>query len=231
MNSTHMRRAATAAIVLVAAACRANKSAVRTAPSATATPAGGPSNATYIAKARADSARLPYTEADIHFMSGMIHHHAQAIAMAKWAPTHGASPAIQRMCERIINAQTDEITVMSNWLRDRNQPVPVPSASGMKMTMNGMEHTMLMPGMLTEEQMKELDAARGADFDKLFLKYMIQHHKGALQMVTDVQGTSGAGQDELTFKLTSDVYADQSTEIDRMEKMLVQLTFGGGRAP
>jgi uncharacterized protein (DUF305 family) len=225
MNSTHMRRASAAAIVLVAAACSANKSAMRTAPSAT--PAGAASNAAYVAKARADSARLPYTEADIHFMSGMIHHHAQAIAMAKWAPTHGASPAVQRMCERIINAQTDEITVMSNWLRDRNQPVPVPSPSGMKMMMNGMEHTMLMPGMLSEEQMKELDAARGVDFDKLFLKYMIQHHKGALQMVTDVQSVNGADQDELTFKLTSDVYADQSTEIDRMEKMLVALTFGG----
>src|SRR5262245_63749776 len=230
MNSTHMRRAAAAAFVLVGAACSTNKSAMRTAP--TATPAGTQSTAAYYkAKAKADSARLPYTEADIHFMSGMIHHHAQAIAMAKWAPTHGASPEIQRMCERIINAQSDEITVMSNWLRDRNQPVPVPAASGMKMTMNGMEHTMLMPGMLSEEQMKELDAARGADFDKTFLKYMIQHHKGALQMVNDVQGTNGGAQDELTFKLTSDVYADQSTEIDRMEKMLVMLTFGGGRAP
>ena len=86
---------------------------------------------------------------------------------------------------------------------------------------------MLMPGMLSEEQMKELDSSRGVDFDKTFLKYMIQHHKGALQMVNDVQGTNGGAQDELTFKLTSDVYADQSTEIDRMEKMLVALTFGG----
>jgi uncharacterized protein (DUF305 family) len=229
MRSIHVRTAA-AMFVVAGVACSSNKSTMHsTSPSPT--PAGSTqSNAAYVAKARADSARLPYTEADIQFMSGMIHHHAQAIAMAKWAPTHGASPGIQRMCERIINAQGDEINIMSNWLRDRNQPVPVPSASGMKMTMNGMEHTMLMPGMLSEEQMKELDAARGTDFDKLFLKYMIQHHKGALQMVTDLQSTEGAGQDELTFKLTSDVYADQSTEIDRMEKMLVALTFGG-RAP
>ena len=223
-------RAAAAMLVVAGAACSSHRSTMRS-PSPSPTPAGmQQSNSAYVAKARADSARLPYTEADIQFMSGMIHHHAQAIAMAKMAPSHGASPGIQRMCERIINAQGDEITIMSNWLRDRNQPVPVPSPSGMKMMMNGMEHTMLMPGMLTEEQMKELDASRGTDFDKLFLKYMIQHHKGALQMVTDLQSSQGAGQDELTFKLTSDVYADQSTEIDRMEKMLVALTFGG-RAP
>jgi uncharacterized protein (DUF305 family) len=226
MNPTSIRRGA-AAVLVLAAACSANKAAMQTP----VTPASSSANeAKYVAKARADSARLPYTEADIHFMSGMIHHHAQAIAMAKMAPTHGASPEIRRLCERIINAQTDEITLMSNWLRDRNQPVPVPSASGMTMMMNGMEHTMLMPGMLTEEQMKELDASRGADFDKLFLKGMIQHHQGAITMVNEVQSTNGAGQDEMTFKLTSDVYADQSTEIARMQKMLAQLTLGG-RAP
>jgi len=226
MNPTHMRRSVGVVLALVAA-CSANKSAMQTS----VTPAGsGPNEAKYMAKARADSARLPYTEADIHFMSGMIHHHGQALAMARMAPTHGASPEIRRLCERIINAQTDEITLMSNWLRDRNQPIPDPSVPTMSMNMSGMQHTMLMPGMLSEEQMKELDAARGPDFDKLFLKYMIQHHKGALQMVTDVQAAPGAGQDEFTFKLTSDVYADQSTEIDRMEKMLVLLTFGG-RAP
>ncbi len=225
MNPRHMRRSVGAMLVMiVAAACSGNKASMQTS----VTPAGsGPNEAKYMAKARADSTRLPYTEADIHFMSGMIHHHGQALAMARMAPTHGASPEIRRLCERIINAQTDEITLMSNWLRDRNQPIPDPSVPTMAMNMNGMQHTMLMPGMLSEEQMKELDAARGPDFDKLFLKYMIQHHQGALQMVNDVQSTNGAGQDEMTFKLTSDVYADQSTEIARMQKMLAQLTFGG----
>ena len=147
----------------------------------------------------------------------------------------GARLCSRELAERVdpataqlpCDAQTDEITLMSNWLRDRNQPIPDPSVPTMAMNMNGMQHTMLMPGMLSEEQMKELDAARGPDFDKLFLKYMIQHHQGALQMVNDVQSTNGAGQDEMTFKLTSDVYADQSTEIARMQKMLAQLTFGG----
>ncbi len=174
-------------------------------------------------RARADSLRYPYTQADIDFMSGMIHHHAQAIVMANWAPTHGASPAVQRLCERIVNAQTDEIGLMSRWLQDRNQPVPVPNPMGMPMDMGGMSHVMPMPGMLNEAQMKELDAARGMEFDRLFLTYMIQHHKGAVTMVRDLFSHRGAGQDESVFKFASDVEVDQTTEINRMATMLLQL--------
>lgn len=173
-----------------------------------------------IAKARADSIRNPYTEADIHFMSGMIGHHSQAIIMARMAQTHGASPAIQTLAGRIINAQQDEIVTMQHWLADRNQPVPPAVAGPMKMRMNGMEHEMLMPGMLTDEQMRELDQARGPAFDRLFLTYMIQHHQGATSMVSTLFGSYGAGQDEIIFKFASDVNVDQTTEIARMEKML-----------
>jgi uncharacterized protein (DUF305 family) len=180
-----------------------------------------------IAKARADSARYPYTAADVNFMSGMIHHHAQAIVMAKWAPTHGASPAVRTLCDRIINAQLDEITAMQRWLRDRNQTVPEATAGPMKMSMNGMEHDMLMPGMLSEAQMKELDAAKGPAFDRLFLTGMIQHHKGAVSMVADLFNSYGAAQDELTFKFASDVQVDQTTEIARMQKMLFMLELEG----
>ena len=119
----------------------------------------GPEGA--VARARADSVRLPYTKADIDFMSGMISHHAQAIKMASWAPTHGASPALVRFAERVVVGQADEITLMQSWLRDRLQPVPEADPAGMKMKMGDMEHVMLMPGMLSEEQMKQLDAARG----------------------------------------------------------------------
>lgn len=186
----------------------------------------GPIDPVYVAKARADSMRLPYTEKDVEFMSHMIGHHAQAIAMSRWAPTHGASPAIQRLADRIINAQQDEIGIMQRWLRDRLKPVPDATPMGMKMTMGGMEHVMLMPGMLTEAQMKELDAARGPEFDRLFLTYMIQHHKGAVSMVKDLFGTYGAGQDETVFKFASDVNVDQTTEIARMEKMLASISLG-----
>ena len=180
-----------------------------------------------VARASADSARYPYTEADIRFMSGMIHHHAQAIKMARWAPTHGASAAVVRLTERIINAQTDEITLMSNWLSARRQPVPQPNPEGMTMTMGGTQHVMLMPGMLTDAQMNELDAARGEDFDRLFLTFMIQHHKGAIVMVDKLFATQGAGEEERSFRFASDVYADQTTEIDRMEKMLAALPPAG----
>jgi uncharacterized protein (DUF305 family) len=167
-----------------------------------------------------DTARYAVTQADINFMSGMIHHHAQAIVMAGWAPSHGASAEVRILCERIINEQGDEIGTMSTWLKDHGQPVPDPHSTGMKMMMNGREETMLMPGMLTDDQMKQLDAARGQDFDRLFLTFMIQHHKGAVSMVHDLFESYGAGQDEAVFKFASDVNVDQTTEIARMQKML-----------
>ena len=178
------------------------------------------SQAAAIAKAKADSARYPYTEADVHFMSGMIGHHSQAIQMASWAPTHGANPSVRILCDRIINAQKDEIVSMQRWLTDRRQPVPEANPKGMKMMMNGMEHMMLMPGMLTEAQMAQLDAAKGSEFDRLFLEFMIQHHRGAIIMVNELFNTYGAGQDETVFKFASDVNIDQTTEVTRMEKML-----------
>jgi uncharacterized protein (DUF305 family) len=178
-------------------------------------------------QARADSIRRPYTAADIDFMSGMIGHHAQAVKMAGWAESHGASKPLQIFCGRIAMAQTAEIGLMSSWLKDRNQPVPEPDPRGMKMKMNGMDMFMAMPGMLTEEQMKRLDAARGVEFDRLFLTFMIQHHRGAITMVDTLFNTAGAGQDEIVFKFANDVQADQSTEIDRMEQMLAALPAPG----
>jgi len=193
------------------------------------------------ARARADSLRYPYTKADIDFMSGMIHHHAQAITISRWAPSHGASPAVLRLTSRIINAQTDEILLMQNWLRDRNQdPMTVDSTGNVTMGMSGSSaagmshagHDMAgmnmsgmadMPGMLTETQMKELDAARGREYDRLFLIYMMQHHRGAVSMVKTLFGSTGAGQDETIFKFAADVEVDQSTEIKRMLTMLLEM--------
>lgn len=177
-----------------------------------------------VQRARVDSLRYPYTKGDIEFMSGMIHHHAQAIVMAKWAPSRGASPEVIRLTERIINAQTDEIGLMSRWLEDRNQPVPVPNPAGMTMKMGGMEHTMLMPGMLTDAQMKELEAARGTEFDRLFLTFMIQHHRGAITMVDELLANRASAQDETVFKFAADVHVDQTTEVNRMLQMLLGFT-------
>ncbi len=154
-------------------------------------------------------------------MTGMISHHAQAIVMATMAPTHGASHAVQTLCSRIINAQNDEITLMQNWLRDRNQAVPEAKPLPMKMMMNGEEMEMLMPGMLSDAQMKTLDAARGISFDTLFLRGMIQHHQGAITMVQQLFAAPGAGQDDAAFKFANNVNVDQNTEIHRMQQMLL----------
>ena len=171
-------------------------------------------------------AQHAYTAADIQFMDGMISHHAQALLMAGWAASHGASPSVLTLTSRITNAQQDEIAGMQKWLRDRHQPVPEPNPHGMTMKMDGTEHAMLMPGMLTESQLKQLDEARGKEFDRLFLTFMIQHHQGAVTMVKDLFDTYGAAQDISVFKLASDISADQTTEIERMQKMLASVIFG-----
>jgi len=164
--------------------------------------------------------RLPYSDADVEFMSGMIPHHAQAVIMAGWAPSHGARKDVAILCERIVVGQRDEIATMQNWLRDRGLPVPDATSTRHKMKMNGVEHEMLMPGMLTDEEMAELDRARGPEFDRLFLNGMIKHHQGAIDMVDVLFKSYGAAQEEMVYKFASDVYADQSIEIDRMHKML-----------
>jgi uncharacterized protein (DUF305 family) len=217
MRASHPSSAVLAALI---AMCAGTSGLVAQAPSA------DPSEAAAIAQAQADSARYPYTDADIKFMSGMIPHHAQAIVMAGWAPTHGASPAVQTLCSRIINSQRDEIHLMQTWLRDRRQPVPQPDSAGtVMMNINGMQMAMMMPGMLTPEQMKQLNAARGPNFDRLFLQFMIQHHHGAVSMVNDLFASNGAAQDLIVFKLATGINVDQTTEIARMQRMLADILF------
>jgi uncharacterized protein (DUF305 family) len=217
------------AAVLAVAACT---------PAATTTPVeqpaprpGAPTNAEIeaIYRARQDSARMRFTEADVGFMQGMIHHHAQAVEMSLLAPTHTTTPALRTLAARIINAQKDEIESMQTWLRDRDRPVPEMHITDSGVMVHGADHSMHMPGMLSAAQMRELAAARGAEFDRLFLTYMIQHHRGAVTMVHDLFATDGAGQDEAAFKLASDVQVDQLTEIARMELMLSEMTGGPSR--
>lgn len=153
-------------------------------------------------------------------MSGMIPHHAQAVLMAGWAASHGARQDVRILCERIVVGQRDEIKLMQMWLEDRGLPVPDAKSTKHRMVMNGMEHDMLMPGMLTDEEMAALDKARGPEWDRLFLLGMIRHHQGAIDMVNELFASYGAAQDETVFKFANDVFADQSTEIDRMTQML-----------
>jgi uncharacterized protein (DUF305 family) len=162
-------------------------------------------------------------------MSGMIGHHAQAVLMAGWAPMRSTNQGVRVLAERIVVGQKDEIALMQQWLRENGEPVPEADPKGWKMTMNGVEHVMAMPGMLTEAQIAQLEKARGREFDRLFLTFMIQHHEGAITMVDTLFASYGAGQDETVFRFATDVYVDQNTEVDRMHKMLAALPPGGGR--
>lgn len=195
---------------------------------APADPAGGLSAAEMeaIFRARTDSARTRYTAADVRFMADMIHHHAQAIEMARLAPSHTESSSIRTLAARIINAQQDEIATMQNWLRLRDEPVPELHITDDHVMVHG-EHDPGMPGMLTRAQIEGLSKAQGDEFDRLFLTLMIQHHSGAVTMVHSLFSTDGAGQDEDVFRFASDVQVDQATEVARMEQMLTALSERG----
>jgi uncharacterized protein (DUF305 family) len=217
-----------------------------------------------IYRARQAEALEDVSEADVMFMTGMIHHHAQALTMSGYAEENGASRSVQTLAARIINAQRDEIANMRRWLLDRDRPTPEVADDG-TVTMPGsamgaaggehagmdhgdpdhagmdhgaaghagmdhgeggqmvMDHT-TMAGMLSPEQLAELAAARGREFDRLFLTYMINHHEGAVTMVTDLFATDGAAQDDMVFKIASDIQVDQTTEINRMRLMLDAIT-------
>jgi uncharacterized protein (DUF305 family) len=166
-----------------------------------------------------DSSR-DHTPADVAFMTGMIYHHTQALLIAGWASSHGASADVQTLCARIIAGQKDEIVLMAQWLAERHEPVPHPEPEHM---MHESGH--MMPGMLTAEQLAQLDRARRAEFDELFLRFMIQHHEGAITMVNDLFA-QGAGEENPVYKIASGVFADQTTEIERMQRMLVDKMFG-----
>ncbi|NNE69860.1 MAG: DUF305 domain-containing protein [Rhodothermales bacterium] len=174
---------------------------------------------------RQEAAIQSYTPADVSFMTGMIAHHAQALVMSRMAPERSASGQVKTLAARIINAQNDEIATMQRWLRDRGQPVPEIHIDGNHLMVHGAgDHSMSMPGMLSKEQIDDLAASSGNEFDRLFLTYMIQHHEGATTMVKELFGTDGAGQDEASFRLASDINVDQITEIARMKRMLESLT-------
>jgi uncharacterized protein (DUF305 family) len=151
-----------------------------------------------------------YTVADVRFMQNMIGHHAQALIMAAMAPTHGASAVVRMLARKIDISQRDEIDFMKAWLAERRQAVPAEGAA----------HAMMMPGMLNARQLAQLDAARGAAFDRLFLDFMIGHHEGALAMVEELFEHAGAGQDSDIFRFATDVDADQRDEIYAMQRLL-----------
>jgi len=154
-----------------------------------------------------------YTKADVEFMQGMIAHHAQAIVMARMAEAHGASPQVLKLSTKIDQSQVPEILIMQKWLQRNGQFAPDTSSW----------HDMRMDGMLTDAQLKELDAAKGVDFDRAFLLLMIQHHEGALKMVDDLFASPRAGQEVDISIFANDVVTAQTGEIGIMRRLLNQL--------
>jgi uncharacterized protein (DUF305 family) len=148
-------------------------------------------------------------------MQGMIAHHAQALVMTDMVPTRTGREDMRLIAKRIEVSQKDEIAMMQRWLRQRGAEVP--SIDAHHHMAAGHEH--LMPGMLTDDDLAQLAKATGAEFEQLFLRFMIRHHEGALKMVADLFATPGSGQDPDVFRFVTDVEADQRAEIQRMQNL------------
>jgi len=201
-----------AALVFVLAGCAAEK------PSADTTAAAPHDMAAMAGMSGMDvKVTIPkgaiYTVADVHFMQGMIAHHAQAIFMSHLAAKNGANPRLVKFATKIDQSQMTEILQMQGWLRANGQTAPDTSSY----------HHVMMTGMLSAEQIKTLEAARGPEFDYHFLVMMIQHHEGALKMVEDLFATQGAGQDVDVSVFANDVVAVQTAEIGTMQQMLQEI--------
>lgn len=183
---------------------------------------GAPGQPTRILSPSTKAALPPRSPKDVEFMQGMIMHHAQAVEMTALVESRTENKNVRLLGARISQSQSDEMKFMKRWLEVRGEPVsaPMPDMPGMDMS----SHQMLMPGMLTPKQMDALRKAKDAEFDRLFLTGMIQHHNGALIMVKDLFDTAGAGQDAEIFNFASDVDSGQRAEIRIMQTLLGKKT-------
>jgi uncharacterized protein (DUF305 family) len=216
-----MLLAAGAATAFLCASAHAQQGETATPPVVVQPGAPGKPSKTLPSSTRA--ALPPLSQADVEFMQGMIMHHAQAVEMTALIPSHTENKDVRSLGARISSSQSDEIKFMRRWLASRGEAtsMAMPGMSGMNKTGEPMVMPMaLMPGMLTPEQMDALRNAKGAEFDKLFLTGMIQHHNGALIMVKDLFDTAGAGQDAELFNFATDVDSGQRAEIRIMQSML-----------
>jgi len=179
---------------------------------------GAPGEASRVvgAEQARDLSKVQFTPADVKFMQGMIHHHAQAVDMTKLLATRTSSDDMKMLALRIELSQNDEMKMMRRWLEVRGQEVPGEHA-------HHMPGAPMMPGMLSADEMAKLGASKGTEFDRLFLEGMIKHHAGAITMVRELFATAGAGQDSEIYAFASDVDADQRMEIDRMAGMLAAI--------
>lgn len=221
-----LRRASIAiGFMLLLAGCgersEADESAAETAPNIVQPGAPGQASKTLSAGELSKLEAPTFVDADVLFMQGMIHHHAQALRMTALVPKRSAGSVIPLLAERMDLSQRSEIEQMQSWLEARGQEAPVlHPAHGHA---HGVGAGTTMPGMLSEAQLRELGRARGKAFDKLFLGFMIQHHQGALTMVQQLYAAKGGNEPE-TDAFARHVEADQRIEIARMQQLLAELT-------
>ena len=209
------RLALITAIVAGLAACKTTSGGSSTGPRILQPGAPGQATKTIGTAEATDLSKVGHTPADTKFMQGMIGHHAQAVEMVALIADRTASEDMKRLGLRIQVSQEDEMNMMRKWLEVRGEKIPGPHSHH--------EPGGFMPGMLTTEEMQQLAAAKGKEFDRLFLQGMIKHHSGAILMVEELFKTPAAGQDGEIFAFASDVDADQRMEIDRMGLMLREL--------
>jgi uncharacterized protein (DUF305 family) len=197
------------ALGAIASACRAT---TPRAPAAAPFPASASAGATPTAEARAASA-------DVRFMQHMLAHHAQAIVMTDLVPERSRRDDIRLLAERIAISQRDEMALMQRLLRQRGGEVPGVDPRHAHHGGGDTAAHASMPGMLTPQEIERLTSASGAEFERLFLQYMIRHHEGALAMVAEYFATPGAARDAEIFSFASDIDADQRAEIRRMRTL------------
>lgn len=222
MSTLHLRASTVVALAFLVSACAggsapsAGSPAVASGPRIVQPGAPGESTRAFVPGEVESTEGVSYSPADVHFMQGMIPHHAQALQMTALVPARAGSDAVRQMALRMEISQRDEIGLMRQWLIDHGEPVDM--AHDMSRGMTGGLH--MMPGMLSPEQMQQLRDATGRTFDRLFFEFMIQHHRGAIMMVSELFNTSGAGQESTVFKFASEVDSDQAMEITRMQNFL-----------
>lgn len=212
MISSSQRAGAAALLALALSGCGA---ATREAPS-TVRPGAPGQETRAVDPSTAGQVGLRHSAADVRFMQGMIPHHAQAVVMTSLVPERTTREDVLALARRIELSQADEMALMRRWLTQRGEEVPADDAHHHA----ALGHGALMPGMLTQEELARLEAARGAEFDRLFLQAMIRHHEGALVMVDQLFASAGGGQEGEIYQFASHVGSDQRVEIARMHAML-----------
>lgn len=215
-TSTRLSAAVAAtALSLVLTACGGSSG---TTSSASSTPASGSASSSVAAR---------HNAADVSFTQAMIVHHRGAIDMARLAATRAGSQQVKDLAAKIEAAQTPEIDQMTSWLTAWGEPAT--ASAGMPGSMPGMDHGSMPSGstdatgpmgMMTDEQMAQLTAASGTDFDRKFLQLMITHHRGAIAMAQTEQAN---GSNPQALALARSIETSQSGEVTQMTQMLQNL--------